>query len=169
MSPGFTWPEVIVFTALIVAAAGIVYPLVSAEIRETKISRALDDTARIASAVMRAQRDAGAMPGSDGPGMPAAALVTRGRQPAGLPLGHVRRLSSFLGALPPAQISKGPWKGPYLGEVGCDPWKRAYVVLVPPAAAMAHAWALSAGPDGLLQTTESSSSLEGDDIGICIR
>lgn len=166
---GFSMLELIVVLALLVGAAGIVFPLVSAEIRDSKISRALDDTGRIAGAILRAARDAGAIPGTDDPAMPPTVLLTQGKLPSGVPLGRQRRLADVLGVDSPFPITRNPWNGPYLGEVGQDPWRRAYVVLVPAAKAGMYCWALSAGPDGTLQTTERSLALEGDDVGICVR
>ncbi|MBI3327360.1 MAG: type II secretion system protein GspG [Nitrospinae bacterium] len=80
------------------------------------------------------------------------------------------------------------WKGPYINEVFQDPWGRNYIVLLkggliaPKSTAFTettstitgggttsltqfYAWVLSAGPNGILETRESDSSIQGDDVG----
>jgi type II secretory pathway pseudopilin PulG len=166
---GFSLLELIVVMAILVGVAGVVFPLLSAEIQDSKISRALDDTSRIASALAKASRDVGFIPGADEAKMPPSAMLTAGKRPAGLPLGHQRKLGDFLGVDAPYHNTKNPWKGPYLGEVGADPWMRAYTVILPAKGEAGHVWVLSSGPDGVLQTSELSDSLCGDDVGVCLR
>lgn len=78
------------------------------------------------------------------------------------------------------------WKGPYVANVSLDPWGHTYIVHV---GAMEEngipviinslqnslgsfdrpeGWILSAGPDGLLQTSPTDTVLSGDDIGFII-
>jgi len=75
------------------------------------------------------------------------------------------------------------WRGPYVANVSLDPWGHAYIVHV---GAMdkngipvivdslqnslgsfdkPQGWILSAGPDGMLQTSPTDTALSGDDIG----
>lgn len=86
------------------------------------------------------------------------------------------------------------WKGPYSKTVHQDPWGRNYVVLAraasfrlpggaetaatipadPTTTTLAvtatpfYYWVLSAGPDGRLDTTQTSSELVGDDVGVIV-
>ena len=81
----------------------------------------------------------------------------------------------------------GKWKGPYLANIGLDPYGRAYIVHVgamenrgcpvgsggtPPycfsPASGAKGWILSAGPNGILDTPPDATSLAGDDIGMIL-
>lgn len=75
------------------------------------------------------------------------------------------------------------WKGPYVANVSLDPWGHAYIVhvgameengvpvfinsLLTPLGSFKQpeGWILSAGPDGLLQTSPTDTVLSGDDIG----
>jgi type II secretory pathway pseudopilin PulG len=159
----------IVVLAIAVAISGVVFPLLHAELSDSRISRAFDDTSRIASALGRAARDMGSMPGTDESGLPTSALLTSGPRPDGLPLGRRSHLGDILGIEAPASAPSAETHTPYLGEVGADPWGHAYAVLVPSKGVAGHVWALSAGPDGILQTTSASDALAGDDIGVCLR
>lgn len=163
---GFTLLEVIVVLAIFVGIAGVVVPLMRAEIHDSKLTRALDDTGRIAAAVSRACGPALAVPGTTDASAPPCSLLTSGRTPGGLPLGRRLRLVEFLES---AAADGATARMPHLGEPGADPWGRSYAVVVPEKGARGHAWALSAGPDGILQTNETSEALLGDDVGVCLR
>jgi type II secretory pathway pseudopilin PulG len=165
---GFSLLEFIVVLAVLIGAAGVVLPLMAAEMHDTKLSRALDDVSRIGGAFGKAMRECGLRPGADTAGMPVASYYTNGSLPAGLPTGKRDRMVQVLGQ-PPKGPAAERWKGPYLGEVGADPWGRAYVLLVPSDAAGGHVWCLSAGRDGVLQTSEDDETVQGDDVGVCVR
>lgn len=84
------------------------------------------------------------------------------------------------------------WKGPYSKAINQDPWGRNYVVLARAASYRQaktgetasttdpvnttpgitttpyYYWVLSAGPDGRLDTTQTSSELAGDDVGVVV-
>jgi prepilin-type N-terminal cleavage/methylation domain-containing protein len=83
-----------------------------------------------------------------------------------------------------AAVDYNSWKGPYITNLGQDPWGHAYIIHVgamqkngcpvgstgaPPActapAAGTFGWILSAGPDGNLDTGPTATQLAGDDIG----
>jgi prepilin-type N-terminal cleavage/methylation domain-containing protein len=71
------------------------------------------------------------------------------------------------------------WKGPYIANVSVDPWGQTYIAHVgameengipviitsPRLFEKPEGWILSAGPDGLLQTSPTDTTLSGDDIG----
>ena len=73
------------------------------------------------------------------------------------------------------------WKGPYINETKTDPWGANYIILgkgfsqaigivgTDPSGenitGQLYAWVLSAGRDGVLSTTHTSSSVQGDDVG----
>lgn len=76
------------------------------------------------------------------------------------------------------------WKGPYIANVSLDPWGHTYIVHVgameengnPVFITLLRAglfekpegWILSAGPDGILQTSPTDTALAGDDIGFIL-
>ena len=81
----------------------------------------------------------------------------------------------------------GRWKGPYLSNLGVDPYGKAYIVHVgamekggcpvgstgiPPdcftPARGAKGWILSAGPNGILETPPNATELVGDDVGMIL-
>ena len=72
------------------------------------------------------------------------------------------------------------WKGPYITKLGADPWGKAYVIHVggmqkggcpvdttgaATCGASGRGWILSAGPDGVLDTAPTATTLSGDDLG----
>jgi hypothetical protein len=60
------------------------------------------------------------------------------------------------------------WKGPYLTAYDTDPWGNAYVIAVADLETTNKVFVLSAGPDGILQTSTNSGPIN-DDIGAGIR
>ena len=65
------------------------------------------------------------------------------------------------------------WNGPYLPHELADPWGRAYVVSVSGFTGGTkpgnHAWCLSAGPNGIVETPPSSDQALGDDVGVQVK
>jgi len=64
------------------------------------------------------------------------------------------------------------WKGPYISKLAKDPFGFAYIAGVgamekdgSPVVTGAKGWILSAGPDGVLDTSAAASVLSNDDIG----
>lgn len=66
---------------------------------------------------------------------------------------------------------KRNWNGPYMKELQTDPWGRNYIVYTrgmhqsAVGGVQTYAWILSAGPDGVLETTKFDSTVRGDDVG----
>lgn len=74
------------------------------------------------------------------------------------------------------------WKGPYIANVSLDPWGHVYIahvgameengipVLTTPLRLFEkpEGWILSAGPDGMFQTSPRSTTVFGDDIGFIL-
>lgn len=60
------------------------------------------------------------------------------------------------------------WKGPYLSATNEDPWGNAYVINAPDFENNNKVYVLSAGPNGIIETT-TTGGLSGDDIGISIK
>lgn len=92
-----------------------------------------------------------------GPGEPPRPLAASD----GVALAGVREKS------PPASLAgaiRGAWRGPYRLHLTPDPYGRAYVVTSFGDAA-AITWCLSAGPNGLLETTAADLEPAGDDVG----
>lgn len=78
----------------------------------------------------------------------------------------------------------GKWNGPYISDVGTDPWGRNYLVIAKgfydsgTTESPIHAWILSSGPNETIETDIDSDKLNsnaavglssaGDDIGILV-
>jgi type II secretory pathway pseudopilin PulG len=81
----------------------------------------------------------------------------------------------------------GRWKGPYLSNLGADPYGKAYIVHVgamekngcpvgstgtPPdcftPARGTKGWILSAGPNGIIETPPNATEPVGDDVGMIL-
>jgi hypothetical protein len=60
------------------------------------------------------------------------------------------------------------WRGPYLENVPMDPWGRAYVIDWHEPGEKKGLFVLSAGPDGIVNTTPRSTAVSGDDVGILL-
>ncbi|MFT7619618.1 MAG: type II secretory pathway pseudopilin PulG [Planctomycetota bacterium] len=61
------------------------------------------------------------------------------------------------------------WSGPYMSELEPDPWGRRYVVLIAQPKEEndpVRNWILSAGPDGMIDTSLTDSVPSGDDLGV---
>jgi hypothetical protein len=72
------------------------------------------------------------------------------------------------GAITTNAIGAIGWRGPYLDRVPIDPWGRAYVVSFDQARAGQPMFIVSAGPDGVLDTTSKDGAITGDDVGIVL-
>jgi len=64
------------------------------------------------------------------------------------------------------------WKGPYMAKFGVDPFGFTYIAHVgamenggTPVITSGKGWILSAGPDGVLDTSPTASVLSNDDLG----
>lgn len=85
------------------------------------------------------------------------------------------------------QYRDGRWRGPYISNLGIDPYGRAYIVHVgamekngcpvgstgiPPDCFTpvrgTKGWILSAGPNGILETAPNATELVGDDVGMIL-
>ncbi len=64
------------------------------------------------------------------------------------------------------------WRGPYLTASPSDPWGNQFIVnarWLQPGQSPNAVWVLSAGPDGVIETTFAQPTLAGDDIGFRLR
>jgi len=167
---GISILEVIVLLALLVGVGGVVVPLVAGSLEDSKLQRALSDAGRIGAAVRQFTRDVGFEPGTPGKNEGLTILFTSGKLPSEVPPGPRKRLADALSREAiAAEAAQEKWKGPYLGEVGTDPWGRAYVVVQGGPGDSEHVWILSAGANGRVETSETQDAIAGDDIGIQLR
>lgn len=170
---GFTLIEVIVVAAIIAVLAGIIVPLVFKEVDESKISKAKADVKSIQTAIMMFYKDTKKWPWYVNEGGVlkdnVTLLVSDGNYPANYDTNFDARVISNLRdhlMTNATGYDSSTWKGPYLSDLGADPWGNAYVVSAVYFNTQNPVWILSAGPDGRLDTAQDSQTLGGDDIGI---
>lgn len=200
---GFTLIEMTVVLGVIATLALVLTPSVNAFINDARAARARGDCKVLTAAVAEFYRDNGFYPSwtlaqNGGPGLPnnrVQLLVSPGNiaqedQPGPWTSGVAGLLSEQLINDAPGYSLKTPtsqfgWNGPYLSsEINADPWGNRYVVnieLIDSSASAttrsggvkAAVWALSAGPNGIIETPFGksilSASLVGDDIGVRIQ
>lgn len=177
---GLSAVETILIFTLIMTVAALVVPKATRTIEDVTQPRAFEGCSAISTALLQYRADTSREPiGYDGKptyrwlrGIGAAPEFNFA------PPGQAGSVEWFLNG----NVMGGgsAWAGPYLSNLGADPWGRRYVVYVeawwpkdeeqeadgdelPP-----RAWVLSSGPDGLIETRPFDVVPVGDDIGILI-
>ncbi|MFW6158064.1 MAG: hypothetical protein ACOC8E_01745 [Planctomycetota bacterium] len=159
--------QLVILGSMLVMAVAVVVPVVRGRKLGTERARALGDLRRLAADITTYHKDTGTWPGG------ANLAVTDGDPPAGEAHAYGDQsepihISKFLTI---NQADVDGWHGPYMSMSRSDPWGHRYVVVLeglqsrePP-----YAWALSAGPDGILETGPSDDEVRGDDLGLRLR
>jgi len=190
---GFTLIELVVVFAVIAVLAAMLSPVVTKYIEEARITRASQDAQQIADAILNFNKNTGKWPiyksgvlltttflTLQGPGSdPSCSSCGSTWLPSDSAdrgdLGGILELNS----LTYTTVGKFAWRGPYMTGVGSDPWGNRYIVnaqSLSPALSRAG-FVLSAGPDGIIETTFSQTiatggsgvTVSGDDIIARIR
>jgi prepilin-type N-terminal cleavage/methylation domain-containing protein len=192
---GFTLIELAVVLAIIAVLAAILTPMVTSYLDQSRIARAQADTRTMADALKLYNRDTGRWPiydsatqytndttgaireiASSGGNTPTAGsgwtLSGTTLATTSLELYLNNNYSSVvIGGFP-----KVTFNGPYIGTIDSDPWNNKYLLnstdLV--RSSTSHAYVLSAGPNGTVETTRDVAttgalSAGGDDIISVIR
>ncbi len=182
---GFTLIEVIVVAAIIAILAGILVPMIFNQIDEAKKTRAQGDCKTISTAVMMFRKDTGKwpyfLPGDctlsylaiQGSGN--APVNASGDWQLGLNDIALKLILNLPSINPPvAQTCYNDKAQNYLPQDSPDPWGNAYVLNAVNFGTNEPVWVISAGPNGILDTSVNSQTLNdaganGDDIGIRIK
>ena len=182
---GFTLIEVVVVVAVIAILAAILTPFITKYISDSQVARAKNEAQVLAAAVTNAYKDLGRWPNR----------ITATTDYGGLYTGATTPAVAFFGtatgwAAPGAAWSQldthlvtngngypatgdNKWAGPYATLLPTDPWGRPYVVNAAnfTSAATIPVWVLSAGPNGIVETSINAATTVtgGDDVGVRIR
>jgi general secretion pathway protein G len=172
---GFTLIEVLVVAAIIGVLAGILVPLIFDRVEEAKISRAEADIKNIASAILLFHKDTGTWPYCNTNGAPtqyferldSSNSTDPGYSGANWPNGQT---DTFYNHLTSNTRNYTSWNGPYIETVEEDPWGNEYRLWARGFSnANEHAWVVSAGPNGDIETDETATTPGGDDLAIMLR
>ncbi len=172
---GFTLIEVLVVAGIIGVLAGILVPLIFDRIEDAKLSRAEADLKSIASAILLFHKDTGTWPYSNTNGAPTQYFETLASSNAQAP-GYSGcswpsgQNDAFYNHLTNNTRNYPNWKGPYIETIEEDPWGNEYRLWARGFTnTNEHAWLVSAGPDGDIETDETAMSVQGDDLAVMLR
>jgi prepilin-type N-terminal cleavage/methylation domain-containing protein len=178
-SKGFTLIELAVVLAIIAILAAILTPMVTNYLDQSRVARAQADTKTIADSVRLYQRDTGEWPvyasaadltsntccsggaligGSAGSNPTAGAFdwnigsVLAGSSLESYLNGNLTNVSTANG------FPKKGFRGPYIGALDSDPWGNRYILTASNLAGNTnHAFVISAGPNGAMDTNLTQS------------
>ncbi len=204
---GFSLIEIVVILAVIAIIAAAMVPRISGIMDDAKVSRAQSEVQTIGMAILRFNANTGKWPArnangednqlislvSGSPSLPVPLPAYAGGgtnnfgndadSPDGDFMDYHLNMNSPKGSVDNAYPDTGinKWNGPYLQEVGADPWGNAYVVNIVSAydddvTTNLYCYVLSAGPDGIIQTDAqvledeiSTHTIGGDDVAFLVR
>jgi prepilin-type N-terminal cleavage/methylation domain-containing protein len=193
-SKGFTLIELAVVLAIIAVLAAVLTPMVTGYLDQARIARAQADTRTASDAVKLYRRDTGQWPvyasatdqgHNQCCGIGADTLIggNTGSTPgngtatwnASTVIATTNSLEVYLnGNLTSVSTAnafpKARFAGPYIGSLDSDPWGNRYILTAANLATSGnHAYVISAGPNGVLDTTLNQVStglftVGGDDV-----
>ncbi len=180
---GFTLIEIIVILAVISILVAILTPTVLKYISEAQGDRAQNDVGNISAMLNDLIKDTGQFPGAHlgtGKTFLCSGTGTIAGGNFGGTTANCESINNHLAINSPGNATtaddypstgKFAWKGPYITNLSEDPWGNAYEVnaSVLVGGNTSVTWVISAGPDGTFQTSTSSTTLSGDDIGVRIK
>ena len=183
-SKGFTLVEIIVILAVISILVAILTPTVLKYIDEARGDRAGEDVKSISAMINDLIKDTGKYPGNKLESGNTFLCSTGNVGLSGQTWGTTANCEDLANHLvvnnPGDTASTGDnypstgkfrWKGPYITNLSEDPWGNGYQINASTLVGgnTSVTWVISAGPDGTFQTSVTSTSLSGDDLGVRIK
>jgi prepilin-type N-terminal cleavage/methylation domain-containing protein len=183
---GFTLIELAVVLAIIAVLAAVLTPLVTGYLDQARIARAQADVRTIADAMKLHQRDTGRYPvyasSSDYTAGTIAGTdeILAGPGTAPTNLGSLTGWSgtstsastlenwingNFSGVSTANAFPKAAFRGPYVASIQSDPWGYEYLLTADNLGSSDHAFVISAGPNGQLDTTYSQTATGAMTVG----
>lgn len=199
---GFTLIEVLVVLSVVAALAAILTPVVVRYVDDARNQRATSDARVIGSAIGQFYRDLGKGPVfsdasssadltvlygpgdnpnvSGTPGWPSSSgLFDDGDSGAGSLAGQLISNDPGYSTTTPSGVRPGQgvaWEGPYMSEMGADPWGNRYLASVEgfQQGSSEAVFVVSAGPDGVVGTSADQAqagdlSTGSDDLVFRVR
>ncbi len=204
---GFTLIEIVVILAVIAIIAAAMVPRISGILDDAKISRAQSEVQTIGMAVLRFNANTGKWPARIADGTDNSLItLASGNSDIPVPLpayaggedtnfttaptaatgdyfdNHLKNNTpKGSGDEPYPTTGLNRWNGPYMQQVGADPWGNAYVCNIKGAYDTAtdnnlYCYVISAGPDGTIQTSGAvtdedlaAHAVSGDDVAFLLR
>ncbi len=184
-SRGFTLTEVAVVVAIVAIIAATIVPIALDKTQSARKVSAVGGVASIATAIVTLYNDTTEFPTRKGTERDKIEVLRSGSDgtldPDFAPgisalwgLSEVDKLSNHLLVDKPGGVANGykdnngVWRGPYIGDVGTDPWGRNYMIIAKgfydagTGAAPIYAWVLSAGPNETIETNIDSDTLNSN-------
>lgn len=191
---GYTLIEVASVVAITATLTAVALPIVLDKVNAGKEAAALQDAKQIGSAIATFFKDTGQFPAYKGAtakfyqvlrsGLQTGVLGAAGRDPVDAETKwgafETDTLQNHLIKDDPGGAAADSgyldasinWKGPYVESLNkTDPWGNNYLVYIKafwfPSTGLnkTYGWIISAGPNAILETDETDTSLGGDDIG----
>ncbi|MFN0204743.1 MAG: hypothetical protein ACKVS6_00330 [Planctomycetota bacterium] len=159
---GFTRVETALVLVLMCSLVAIVIPIAKRELVFAQGATARSQTEEVARAITMLLKDTRMPPAQGGYG----SFVGTGTAPQDLESANLFQLDALASKTTPPRLRGsilGTWKGPYLKDVLPDPWGNAIVVTAVGDPEL-YIWCVSAGPNGILETTANDRFSKGDDI-----
>jgi len=183
-SKGFTLIELAVVLAIIAVLAAILTPLVTGYLDQARVSRAQADLRTIADGMKLHQRDTGRYPiylaggypttVSDnakvifgGPGNAPTDTASWGLDTAIATTSLESWINgNFTSVSTGNAFPKAGFRGPYVSNLESDPWGNKYLVNAANLnSGTYHAFVLSAGPNGAVDTTKDQAATSAISVG----
>jgi prepilin-type N-terminal cleavage/methylation domain-containing protein len=196
-SQGFTLIELAVVLAIIAILAAVLTPMVTSYLDQARVARAQADLRTIGDAVKLYQRDTGQWPvyagttdyghnqccgnssytliGSATGTNPSDGTATWGVSSVIASSSLEIYLNGNFTSVSANTFPKKTFNGPYVGSLDSDPWGNRYILTAANLSTSGyHAYVISAGPNGLLDTTLNQQATGafvtgGDDVVSVVR